>query len=215
MTTDSNRFLELSKRALVLGMKELLLLFNIRSFENSLNEETMKLLILILLIQIGNCKLDNSTTGFEFYESKEFLAFIILQRNMADNKRNSECSKPNSIVFSQNGSSCIDSRVTKGLILDSSNNLEIDSDTLSPGKSFYCQCGKDFKYSQWYRTDSTLENGFSNVQLSFIFASSVASYSKNIPLVFNLDYKATDNLVCLSKCPVSGENFQFQTLKIR
>ena len=55
----------------------------------------MKLLILILLIQISNCKLDNSTTGFEFYESKEFLSFIILQRYMADNKRNSECSKPN------------------------------------------------------------------------------------------------------------------------
>ena len=119
----------------------------------------MKLLILILLIQIRNCKLDNSTTGFESYESKKFLAFIILQRNIMIIKETVSAQNQIQFFFSKR-SSCIDSRVTKGLILDSSNSLEIDSDTLSPGKSFYCQCGKDFKYSQWYRTDSTLENGF-------------------------------------------------------
>ncbi len=129
--------------------------------------------------------------------------------------RQASCAKTNSVVVCEK-CNCVSNKVSEGLIFDTATNLPIKSETLSPGQSFYCQCGSSYTSNTWYRGSIIEDNPQPGISLKEIQNTSPRNGNpSNRSLIYKTHYNQPDNLYCLVQCPIGQYDLQYQFLKIR
>ena len=171
------------------------------------------IVISLILLTLLNC---NPKKGIDKEAAWLFYILVIVP----DRQKKEQCSKPNAIappyVRGLGGTNfCISDKVSNGLIFDANTSAMITSETLPPGQSFLCQCGTTYNRNGWYRGNKVEDNPQPGIAISSIFTTSPSESTTNKALVYKTNYNQSDNLYCITLCPVDASNVSYQLLKIR
>ena len=116
--------------------------------------------------------------------------------------RQASCTEANAIAICEK-CNCVNNKVLEGLIFDATTNLPIKTETVSPGQSFYCQCGAAYTSNTWYRGSNVEDKPQPGISITEIQNTSPKNgNSSNRSLNFKTHYNQPDNLYCLVQCPV-------------
>jgi hypothetical protein len=129
--------------------------------------------------------------------------------------RQASCARQDAVTYCEK-CNCVYNKVSEGLLFDATTNLPIKVETLSPGQSFYCQCGSTYTSNTWYRGNKIEDNPQPGISINEILNTSPRNGNPaNRNLIYKTHYNQPDNLYCLVQCPIGQYDLQYQFLKIR